>query len=216
MNTTLNYSHVKDIFAQLPDTTEKTKSFLTKKNLATQDIVSLNISYPFNYKWYSFFVNVNTYYSLYKADFGPGNRTIDQGVFAVRYYMQNSFNLGKGWTGELSGFYSSPSLWQGVFKSKSIGGIDGGVQKTLFKGKATAKVSVSDIFKTLKWAGSSSFAGVKSTAHGNWESRQLKMFFTYRFGSNQVKSARQRKTGLEDEKNRANSNGGGQGGVGNQ
>ena len=216
LNSTLNYSHVKDIFAQLPDTTEKTKSFLTKKNLATQDIVSLNISYPFQYKWYSFFANVNTYYSLYKADFGGGDRTINQGVFAVRYYMQNSFNLGKGWTGEISGFYSSPSLWQGVFKSKSIGGIDGGLQKNLFKGKATAKVSVSDIFKLMKWSGTSKFAGVDGSAHGNWESRQLKLFFTYRFGSNQVKSARQRNTGLDEEKKRANSNGGQQGGVGNQ
>lgn len=46
----LNFSHVKDIFTQLPDTTEKSKSFLTKKNLATQDIVSLNVSYPFSKK----------------------------------------------------------------------------------------------------------------------------------------------------------------------
>jgi iron complex outermembrane recepter protein len=208
LNTTLNYSHVKDIFAQLPDTTEKTKSFLTKKNLATQDIVSLNVSYPFQYKWYSFFANLNTYHSHYIADFGPGNRKIDQGVFAVTYYMQNSFRLGKGWTGELSGFYSSPSLWQGVFKSKSIYSIDGGLQKSLFKGKATAKATVSDIFKTLKWSGTSNFAGVKSTANGNFESRQIKLNFTYRFGSNQVKTARQRNTGLDDEKKRANSGGG--------
>jgi hypothetical protein len=51
LNTQLNYSHVKDIFTQLPDTTDKSKSFLTKRNLATQDIVSLNISYPYQKKW---------------------------------------------------------------------------------------------------------------------------------------------------------------------
>jgi iron complex outermembrane receptor protein len=215
LNTTLNYSHVKDIFAQLPDTTEKTKSFLTKKNLATQDIVSLNISYPFQYKWYSFFANLNSYYSHYIADFGPGNRKIDQGVFAFTYFMQNSFKLGKGWVGELSGFFSSPSLWQGVFKSSSIYSIDGGFQKTLFNGKATAKVSLSDIFRTMKWSGTSNFAGVDNRAHGSFESRQLKLSFSYRFGSNQVKSARQRNTGIDDEKKRANS-GGGQQGPGNQ
>jgi iron complex outermembrane receptor protein len=44
LTTTLNYSHVKDIFAQIPDTIDKTKGFITKKNLATQDIVALNIS----------------------------------------------------------------------------------------------------------------------------------------------------------------------------
>jgi iron complex outermembrane recepter protein len=215
LNTTLNYSHVKDIFTQLPDTTEKTKSFLTKKNLATQNIVSLNISYPFQYKWYSFFANVNSYYSHYNADFGGGDRKIKQGVFAFTYYMQNSIKFGKGWTGEVSGFYSSPTLWQGVFKSKSMYGIDAGVQKTLFKGKATAKVAVSDIFKTMKWSGETRFAGAFSKANGHWESRQLKLSLNYRFGSNQVKAARQRETGIDAESKRANQTGG-QGGIGGQ
>lgn len=213
LNTTLNYSHVKDIFSQIPDTTEKTKAFLTKKNLATQDIVSLNISYPFQYKSYSLFANMNSYYSHYIADFGGDGRKIDQGVFALTFFMQNSLKFGKGWTAELSGFFSSPSLWQGVFKSKSMYGIDGGLQKTLFKGKATAKASVSDIFRTMKWAGTSNFAGANASANGRWESRQLKLNFTYRFGSTQVKAARQRATAIDDESKRANSSGG-QGGIG--
>jgi hypothetical protein len=93
-------------------------------------------------------------------------------------------------------------------------GVDGGLQKQLFKGKATMKMSVSDIFNTMKWGGESSFAGAHSQANGKWESRQFKVNFTYRFGSNQVKAARQRATGIDDENKRANSGGGGQGGVG--
>jgi hypothetical protein len=42
---------------------------------------------------------------------------------------------------------------------------------------------------------------------GAWESRQFKLNFTYRFGSNQVKAARQRNTGIDEENKRANSNG---------
>ncbi len=208
LTTALNYSHVKDIFAQLPDTVEKTKGFLTKKNLATQDIVSLNISYPFQYKWYSFFATANSFYSLYQADFGGGDRKINQKVFAFTYFMQNSFKLGKGWTGELSGYYSSPTVWQGVIKAKSMGFVDAGLQKTLFNNKANLKLAVSDIFKTLRFRGSTTFAGSDSHVKGHWESRQFKVNFTYRFGSNQVKAARQRKTSLEEETNRANSSGG--------
>lgn len=73
LTTKLTYSHVKDIFVQLPDTTEKTKSFSIKKNLASQDVVALNISYPFSYKWYSFFANLNSNFSHYVADFGGGD-----------------------------------------------------------------------------------------------------------------------------------------------
>ena len=42
LNTSLSYSHVKDVFTFLVDTTEKSKSFLTRKNLTTQDVVALN------------------------------------------------------------------------------------------------------------------------------------------------------------------------------
>lgn len=207
LTTALNYSHVKDIFTQLPDTIDNSKAFITKKNLASQDIVSINVSYPFQYKWYSFFANVNAYYSLYKADFGGGDRKVNQDVFALTYYMQNSFNLGKSWTAELTGFYSSPSIWQGVFRSKAMYGIDGGLQKALFKGKGNVKIAVSDIFRTMRWAGESSFTGTYGRASGRWESRQFKINFSYRFGNTQVKAARQRKTGLDDESKRASGGG---------
>lgn len=215
LNTLLNYSHVKDIFTLLPDTIDVSKSFLSKKNLATQDIISLNISYPFQYKWYSFFVNSNSYYSKYKANFGAAGRSVNLDVFAYSFYMQNGFNLGKSWKGELSGFYNSPSIWQGIFKSKAMYSVDAGLQKTILKGKGNVKVSVSDIFKTMKWAGSSNFAGQISTASGHWESRQFKINFNWRFGNMQVKASRQRKLGTEEENKRTQSSGGTGVGVGN-
>lgn len=208
LTTTLNYSHVKDVFTQLIDTAEKSKSFITKKNLATQDIVSVNISYPFQYKWYSVFANMNMNYSRYKANFGAG-RTIDLDAAAFNIYMQHSFKLGKGYTGEISGWYNSPSIWQGTFKSKSMGSVDAGLQKQILKGKGNLKLSVSDIFYTMRWSGTSNFAGQLLTASGNWESRQFKINFSYRFGKLTVKSARQRATGAEDESKRVQSGGGG-------
>ncbi|RZK44893.1 MAG: hypothetical protein EOO94_04845 [Pedobacter sp.] len=144
-----------------------------------------------------------------QADFGPG-RTVDLDVFAMSVYLQNTFNLGKGWTAELTGFYNSPSIWQGTFKSIAMYGVDGGILKTLLKGKATAKVSVSDIFQTMQWGGTSEFTGQYIKTGGGWESRQLKLNLTYRFGNNQVKVASQRKTGAEDENKRVGTTSSGQ------
>jgi iron complex outermembrane recepter protein len=201
LTTAFNYSHVTDVFTQLIDTTELSKSFMTRKNLATQDIASVNISYPLQLGWYSAFANLNTYYSHYKANFGQG-RTIDLDVYAYNFYMQNSAKLGKGWTAEVGGWYSSPSIWQGTFKNSSMWSMDAGVQKSMLKGKGNLKVSVSDIFKTMQWSGVSNFAGQYLYSEGGWESRQLRLNFTYRFGNTQVKAARQRRTGLEDESQR--------------
>ena len=209
LTSTLNYSHVSDVFSQIIDTADRSKSFITQKNLAQQDIVSLNISYPFMYKKFMAFLNLNSYYTHYEADFGVG-RKVNLDAFAYNFYGQMTYKLTKTLTAELSGWYASPSIWQGTFESRGMGGIDGGFQQVIFKGKGNLKLSVSDIFKTMRWYGESNFAGQFLRANGNWESRQFKINFTYRFGSSQVKAARQRKTGAEDESNRVG--GGTQGG----
>jgi len=214
LNTALNYSHVKDIFAQIPDTLNG-KSYLIKKNLATQDIVSLNVSYPFQKKWYSFFANVNSYYSKYKANYGGGDRNINVDVAAVSFFMQNSFNLGKGYKAELSGFYNSPSIYQGTIKARSIYSIDGGIQKTILKGKGNLKASVSDMFKLMHFKGTLDFTGQHTDVLAHWESRQFKLNFSYRFGSNLVKAARQRKEAIEEENKRSQQSSGGMGVGGN-
>jgi iron complex outermembrane recepter protein len=210
LNSTLNYSHVTDVHTQLVDTTEKSKSFLTKKNMATQDIISLNINYPFQKKWYSLFANLNTYYSHYIADFGPG-RAIDLDVFAFVIYTQHRFNMGKTWTGELSGWYVSPNIWQGYSKSSKMWSMDAGLQKSIWKGAGNLKVAVSDIFQSMRWKGVSNFAGQYIVATGGWESRLLKLNLTWKFGNNQVKAARQHQTGAEEESKRVTNDNNSQG-----
>src|SRR5690606_9213062 len=155
----------------------------------------------------------NGSYSHYKADFGGGARKVNQKVFSLTYFMQNSFDLGKGWKAELSGLYISPSVWQGVVKSKAMGYVDVGFMKTVLAGKGTVRAVWSDIFGTMKWGGNTNFAGVNSVFRGNGELRQVKINFSYRFGSNTVKAARQRATGIEEDNKRANTTGG-QGGIG--
>jgi iron complex outermembrane recepter protein len=214
LTTSLNYSHVADVFSQLVDvdttTVPKSKSFLTKKNLATQNNISLTMSYPFMYKNYMVFTNFSSFYSLYKADFGGGSRVINLDVFSFNIFQQHSLKMGKkkDWTAEVSGFYNAPTIWQGTFESEAIWSLDAGIQKNIFKGKGTIKTSVSDIFHTLRFKGVSNFSGQYLVASGNFESRQFKVNLTYRFGSNQVKAARQRKSASEDEMKRTQGGGG--------
>lgn len=207
LNTRLNYSHVSDIFAQLLDTAEISKSFMSKQNLASQDIVSLNVSYPFMKKSFTSFINFNSSYSKYKADYGTG-REIDIDVFTLGLFMQNSLKFAKTWTAELSGWFNSPSVWQGTIKSKSMGGMDFGLQKTVLQTKGTIKASMGDILGTMRWAGSSNFAGQKSSMRGTWESQVFRLNFSYRFGNAAVKAARQRKNAIEEENKRTQQSGG--------
>lgn len=209
LNLTANYSHVKDMFSQIFDV-EGSKLIQTTKNLAKQDVISLNISYPYSYKNFSLFSNLSTNYSMYKAHFGASNRNINLNVIAGQLFTQSTLRFAKTWTAELSTLYLSPFVWAGTIKGKSLGFVDAGLQKQIFKGKGTIKASASDIFKTMHFRGTSDFGGQYSKVVAGWEASQFKLNLTYRFGSNQIKNNRQRKSGLEAEKNRT----GGGGGIG--
>lgn len=207
LNMTLNYSHVKDLFTQIIDTAEKSKAFVSKKNLATQDIVNFNVSYPFQYKSYSLFTSISSNYSKYKADFGAG-RKVDLDAFGFNLFAQNSLKFAKTWTAELSGFYNAPTIYQGSFKGKSIYNADAGISKQVMKGRATVKASMSDIFHTLKFRATADFAGQTTKFSFRQESRQFKLNFNFRFGNNGVKPARQRVSGAEEELKRTQQSGG--------
>lgn len=207
-NTTIGYSHVSDFSTMITDTTEKTRAFITQKNLASQDIYSINFALPFQItKWWSLFANINAYHSRYKANFDDG-KTINLNVTSASLYMQQAFTFKDGFSAEISGFYNAPTIWGGTFETIAMGGLDLGVQKTIFNGKGSVKFSYTDLLHTMRWGGVSNF-GNYINANGGWESQQLRMNLTYRFGNNQVKAARQRTQGNEDESKRIKSGGGG-------
>ncbi len=210
LTTTLNYSHVSDLFTQIIDTIDRSKAFNSKRNLASQDITSLNVSYPFMYKNLMIFGNLNAFYSMYKADFG-NNRKINLNAFGLSFVTQSSLKLDKAklWTAELTSFYNAPTIYQGTFKAKSLWSIDAGLSKQVMKGKGTMKVAVTDVFRSLRFSGTSDFAGQKTNVTARWESQQLKLNFIYRFGSNLVKAAKQKSSGAEEELKRVQQDSGG-------
>lgn len=201
LNTTLNYSRVKDLFTMLIDTAEKSKAFISKKNLATQNIISLNVSYPLQYKAFSFFANMNTNYSHYKANFGTG-RMVDIKAFGLNISMQNTLKFAKTWSAELSGFYNAPTVYMGAFKGQALWSVNAGLQKQLFNTKMNIKASVSDLFNSLQFRGTNDFAGQKSVFTQKGETRQFRLGISYRFGNNGVKAARQRSSGADEENKR--------------
>jgi iron complex outermembrane recepter protein len=207
LNMAINYSHVKDLFTQMFDTTETSKAFISKRNLATQDIISFTVSYPYQYKSYSLFTSISSNYSKYKADFGEG-RQVDLDAIGFNLFAQNSLKFCKTMTAELSGFYNAPTIYMGSFKGKSMYSIDAGLSKSCFDGKLTTKLSVSDIFRSMKFRAASDFAGQTMKFNFQGETRQFKLSLNYRFGNSSVKGARQRTSGAEDELKRVQSGGG--------
>jgi hypothetical protein len=76
-----------------------------------------------------------------------------------------------------------------------------GLQKKILKDKGTIKLALSDVLFTQQWRGYSDFGGSTFEAKGGWESRQVKMSFAYRFGSDDFEPSN-RKKGNDSESSR--------------
>ncbi len=202
--TKINYSQISDMFTNLLDTLGS-RAYLTRKNLASQKVWSANVSYNYTKSFYTLITNVNGFHSTFKSNFGEG-RVINNSVTGYTVWVQNSFRMGKGYTSELSGYYSSPSVWEGTFKQKSMGQINVGLSKNMLKDKATLKLTVNDIFKTMRFQGTSDFAGQTVNVLNTWQSRMFRVNFSYRFGNTKVK-VRNRETGLTEEAGRVKTSG---------
>jgi outer membrane receptor protein involved in Fe transport len=202
INTTIGYSHVKDYATQILDTTNKNATYVQQQNLATQQIISFNIgsALPIK-KWWNGYVNIWYNYQFFDGVFN--NKTVSLQIPAYGAYLQQSFSLGKDYTAELSGWYNGPGVWGATGTIEAMGSMDIGLQKQLLKKKATVKLTATDIFATAQtWHLHSNFGGLDLRGDGTNESRTVRLSFTYRFGSNQIKSARQRQTSLENESKR--------------
>ena len=201
LNTSVNYSHVKD-YATIVTDTVKNATYIQQQNLATQDIFGANIgsSTPIN-KWWSGYANI--WFSYQKFNGVTGGKHLKVSIPLYGAYLQQAFILGKDYTAELSGWFNGPSIWGATWRNKSQGGLDLGLQKLFLQKKITAKIQATDILRTASpWRAISNFGGVYIKAQGSWESQTFRLTLSYRFGSNSIKSSRDRKTGLDSESKR--------------
>jgi outer membrane receptor protein involved in Fe transport len=202
-NFKLSYSVTTDQITRLiaPDDSDPRASFINWDNLAEQTNIGLNISAPVQIKsWWNAFANFSAGYVDNQADYG-GDAVVDIQAWTYNIYQQHTFTLPKGWTGEISGWFSGPGVWGGVFEYDESYSLNLGLQRKFFDNKMNMRLSASDITYQTGWTGSSTFAGLTGTGRGNWDSRRVSLSLSYNFGNNRVKS-RKRSTGIEKESNR--------------
>jgi iron complex outermembrane recepter protein len=200
INTTVGYSYVKDFATQATDTASNT-TFVQQKNLAQQQIVSFNIGAPTPIKkWWNGYVNFWFNKQFYEGFIG--NNKVKEQIPSYGAYVEQSFNLGKEYSAEVSGWFNGPSVWGGTWKTNAQGAVDMGLQKQFLNKAATVKIAATDVFFTAPWRATSNFGGLYIRGGGYWESQTFRVTFSYRFGSAQIKSARERRAGSEAEAKR--------------
>jgi outer membrane receptor protein involved in Fe transport len=212
LNTTLSYSRTEDLITRLTDSEDGRQSFLTWENLSSQDALSLTVSYPFSLTdWLSTYLNVSGNYINNQSKAGDSRFTEDKRVDVeatfVSIFGQNTIQLPKDFNMEISGFYNSPGIWGGNFKTQEYWNVDIGIQKKFIDDRLNIRVGVSDVFRGQVWEIENEFGTLQLLGRGGRESRRFKVNLSYNFGNDKIKT-RRRNTGLEEEKRRTSSSGG--------
>jgi hypothetical protein len=206
LNTSLSYSRINDLIAnEVPhQIASENKTYVTTENLDNQDNLNLTVSLPIPVaKWWTMQANFTGSYNRYKSFYQDALYDVEQ--FNYNINASNQFKMANDWTAELSGWYNSRSVF-GFFVAKPQGMINLGLQKSIWEKKGTLRLNVSDIFWMNKFRGTSEFQDISLRVNSTWPSRQVRLTFTYRFGNQNVKGARQRNTGADDLQQRVQTN----------
>ncbi|MFN0015524.1 MAG: TonB-dependent receptor domain-containing protein [Saprospiraceae bacterium] len=202
-NFKLAYSRTTDQITRLiaPDDDDSRAGLITWANLADQTVIGFNVSVPVQIlKWWNAYFNASASHLDNQADYGDGG-VVDVQVFTYSIYQQHTFDLPLGLKGEISGYYSGPGVWGGVFLHESSWSLNLGLQRKFLRDRLNVRLSADDIFYETGWDGYSDFKGLYSEGGGRWDSRRLSLSLGYRFGNDNVKS-RKRSTGMETEAGR--------------
>lgn len=222
LNTSISYAHTQDFFTEVtfPLATDG-ENFLTTANLDYKKVLTVNVGYPFSVTdWWSFYINGTVYNVQQKGYFSQGDTildhfgdflqstTIDFNRTVGSFYGQTTVTLPQNISLQASGYYNTPGIWGANYLTREFWGTEAGVLWKFLDEKASLKLAVSDIFLSQVWRANQELeeGGYAVDGMGGYESRQFRVNFTYQFGSSTVKGARKRKTGLEDEKDRAGGN----------
>jgi hypothetical protein len=116
-----------------------------------------------------------------------------------------SFKFSDRYSFEVSMFYYSPSI-SGTAKYNEVYGVNLGVEKKLGKKRGDFKFSINDLLNSIKYVGGTDLPDQNIKTHNvfDFSNRTFTLSFTRNFGNNKMKSARERKTGADEERKRVN------------
>jgi outer membrane receptor protein involved in Fe transport len=179
LTTTLNYSNTKNFFSETFEQ-EGHATIVRNGNIGRRQnagvSVSLNLTVT---KWWTAILYTNLNYNHFNGMLYGQN--LDVSAVNLLGNLNNQFKFGKGWGGEISGFYRTAGL-EGQVLIKPVGQTSAAIVKQLFKEKGSLKLGVRDIFYTQQFRGAINFQETQATFHNSRDSRQVSLTFNYRFG----------------------------------
>lgn len=200
----LTYAHTDQYSSRVNDGVPNSSVVIFRPlNLGVQKNISLSLTQNMTVNdWWSLSFN-GTVYRVHNDVAFDQSRNFNLTQTAARANLQQTFKLPYKLTAELSGAFNSKRLIGANEVARGNSQVDIGLQRKFLKdNRGTLRFVVNDIYKGNQFNSVQSYEGFYLKNYGYYESRQVRVNFTYRFADSSIKGPRNRNSSLENENNR--------------
>jgi hypothetical protein len=196
------FAHTDQFSTKITDTLNTTNIVMVPRNLGVQKNLSLSLTQvmPLVKGWDAVFNG--TVYQVHNIIAFDKFRSFNLSQVAARMNLQQTVQLPSGYTAEITAMYVTGRLTGANEFSRGVSQVDLGLQKNFWKNKGTVRIVFADIYQGSRANSVQQYDGFYMRNYSYFETRQLRVNFTYKFADNAGKGPRNRNSALENENSR--------------
>jgi hypothetical protein len=198
----LSYNVISDIFQQdyIQDDANRTMG-LTTNNIGKREQFTLSLSVPVQVaKWYN--VSLSPEVSYIKADTRHSGEQFLNNYFSGFAGLYHNFSFSPTFRANVQMIWMKLP-WEGILNMDPLWMMNGQIEKTLLANRLSLSLSGNDIFNSMVSKGVMKFGNINQTIKQEQNQRTIMLTARYSFGSQQIRGARNRSVGIEEEMGRA-------------
>jgi iron complex outermembrane recepter protein len=182
--------------------------YISPQNLDWQNNLTLQADLPFRIsRWWDMIYSLSGGWRKFEEHYTP--LPVEHIWWGYNLHSTQTFRIPRNYMLEISGWYNS-SAYGGTARSAPVGSVDAGIKKELKKDQGTFQVSITDVFRTIRYKNYYGYLtpdvfDVKSIAVYNPESRRaqiIKLTYSRSFGRSTSKPRLIQDTSSQEEQQR--------------
>lgn len=199
----LSYSKSNDVFEQDYEQDDEGRMMgLIQKNVEKKEQLTLGINVPVKAaKWYS--LNLYTQAAYMMVDTRHDGVKFQKNYLSAYVGMNHNVTFSPSFRANLQIMWMKPT-YSGVVRLDDMWGTDAQIEKTFLDKRLSLSLSCKDVFSTSNNVkGKIKIGNIDQAVRQEMNMRQIMLTARYSFGSQQIRGARNRKVGIEEEMGRA-------------
>lgn len=187
----LSYNYTNDFSGQITEKQANERVIMIPRNIGHQNYFSTSILQEIQCaSWYKMHINPSLFYV--RNSFQIENYTsFSPSKWTFSINSQHQLKLPFKITGEINADYTTKQIANVNEIAKPSGGIDIGLQRSFLDNQLHLSFSFTDIFHTRRWDSESHLPNLDNYIWGYAESRQVKLYLTYKIGKQSSKTVHQ-------------------------